>query len=137
MTDISQLKKTEARLEHLVHYDPLTNLANRRLVQSRLQHTLERAERQGGRGAVMFLDLDRFKIINDSLGHPIGDELLVALTRRLSARLRDSDTMGRLGGDEFLILIEEINRPEDAAGVAQTLLQLLEQPFVLPSGPEL
>ncbi|AFL74284.1 EAL domain-containing protein [Thiocystis violascens] len=137
MTDISQLKESEARLEHLVHYDPLTNLPNRRLVQSRLQHALEHAERYRHRIAVLFLDLDRFKNVNDSLGHPVGDELLEALTRRLSQRLREDDTLGRLGGDEFLILLENLERPEDAGGVAQTLLQLLETPFRLPSGPEL
>ena len=137
ITDISQIKESEARLEHLVHYDPLTNLPNRRLVQSRLQHALEQAERHRHRLAVLFLDLDRFKNINDSLGHPVGDELLEALARRLSERLREDDTLGRLGGDEFLLLLEHLERPEDAAGVAQTLLQLLEQPFLLPSGPEL
>jgi diguanylate cyclase (GGDEF)-like protein/PAS domain S-box-containing protein len=131
MTDISQLKQSEARLEHLVHYDPLTHLPNRRLVQSRLQHALERADRQGQRVAVLFLDLDRFKNVNDSLGHPAGDELLEALARRLSERLREDDTLGRLGGDEFLILLENLEHPEDAAGVAQTLLQLLEDPFIL------
>ncbi|TCT21356.1 EAL domain-containing protein [Thiobaca trueperi] len=137
ITDISQIKESEARLEHLVHYDPLTNLPNRRLVQSRLQHALEQAERQRWRLAVLFLDLDRFKNVNDSLGHPVGDELLEALARRLSARLREDDTLGRLGGDEFLLLLERLARPEDAADVAQMLLQLLEQPFILPSGPEI
>ena len=137
MTDISQLKRSEAQLEHLVHYDPLTNLPNRRLVQSRLQHAIDRAERQRAHVAVLFLDLDRFKNVNDSLGHPVGDELLEALTGRLSARLREDDTLGRLGGDEFLILLETLARPEDAGSVAQSLLQLLEEPFVLPSGHEL
>ncbi len=137
MTDISQLKQSEARLEHLVHYDPLTHLPNRRLVQSRLQHALEHADRQGHRVAVLFIDLDRFKNVNDSLGHPVGDELLEALAQRLSERLREDDTLGRLGGDEFLLLLEHLERPEDAAGVAQTLLRLLEQPFHLPSGHEI
>lgn len=137
MTDISRLKRSEAQLEHLVHYDPLTNLPNRRLVQSRLQHAIDRAERQHEHVGVLFLDLDRFKNVNDSLGHPVGDELLEALTGRLSARLREDDTLGRLGGDEFLILLENLQRPEDAGSVAQSLLQLLEEPFVLPSGPEL
>ncbi|PQJ95762.1 hypothetical protein CXB77_12955 [Chromatium okenii] len=131
MTDISQLKQSEAQLEHLVHYDPLTHLPNRRLVQSRLQHAIERAERQGQRVAVLFLDLDRFKNVNDSLGHPAGDELLTTLAQRLSERLREEDTVGRLGGDEFLIVLENITEPEDAAGVAQTLLKLLEKPFSL------
>ena len=137
MTDISQLKQSEARLEHLVHYDPLTNLPNRRLVQSRLQHALEHADRRGGRVAVLFVDLDRFKNINDSLGHPAGDALLESLAQRLSQRVREDDTLARLGGDEFLVLLENLQRPEDAASVAQTLLSLLQEPFYLPSGHEL
>ncbi|MDO9227873.1 MAG: EAL domain-containing protein [Pseudomonadota bacterium] len=136
MTDISQLKQSEARLEHLAHYDPLTDLPNRLLLQSRLEHALERAERHQQQLAVLFLDLDRFKNVNDSLGHPVGDELLEALARRLSERLREDDTLGRLGGDEFLVLLENLGRAEEAAGVAQTLLQLLDQPFSLPSGHE-
>ncbi len=136
MTDISQLKQSEARLEHLAHYDPLTDLPNRLLLQSRLEHALEHAERHQQQIAVLFLDLDRFKDVNDSLGHPVGDELLEALARRLGERLREDDTLGRLGGDEFLVLLENLERPEDAAGVAKTLLQLLEQPFSLPSGHE-
>jgi len=136
MTDISQLKQSEARLEHLAHYDPLTDLPNRLLLQSRLEHALEHAERHQQQIAVLFLDLDRFKNVNDSLGHPVGDELLEALARRLSERLREDDTLGRLGGDEFLVLLENLGRAEEAAGVAQTLLQLLDQPFSLPSGHE-
>jgi diguanylate cyclase (GGDEF)-like protein/PAS domain S-box-containing protein len=136
MTDISQLKQSEARLEHLAHYDPLTDLPNRLLLQSRLEHALERAERDRQQVAVLYLDLDRFKNINDSLGHPVGDELLAALARRLRQRLREDDTLGRLGGDEFLVVLENLERPQFAAGVAQTLIQLLEQPFALPSGHE-
>ena len=137
MTDISQLKQSEARLEHLVHYDPLTNLPNRRLVQSRLEHALERADRQGGWVAVLFVDLDRFKTVNDSLGHPSGDALLEAFAQRLSERVREDDTLARLGGDEFLVLLENLQRPEDAAGVAESLLKLLQRPFHLPDGQEL
>ncbi|MGB4334052.1 MAG: EAL domain-containing protein [Chromatiaceae bacterium] len=137
MTDISQLKESEARLEDLVHYDSLTRLPNRRLLQSRLEHALEHAERQGRELAVLFIDLDRFKHVNDSLGHPVGDALLVAMAQRLSQRVRAEDTLGRLGGDEFLLLMEQPIRPEDAAGLAQTLLGLLEQPFILPGEPEI
>ncbi|MBK1642521.1 two-component system response regulator [Chromatium okenii] len=132
MTDISQLKQSEAQLKHLAHYDPLTHLPNRLLVHTRLQQALDRAERQRQRVAVLFLDLDRFKNVNDSLGHPAGDELLEALARRLSARLLDDHTIiGRLGGDEFLIVLEQITCPESAALVAQKVLKLLEQPFNL------
>ena len=81
-TDISQIKQSEERLEHLAHYDPLTDLPNRLLVQSRLQHAIERAERHGDRVAALSIDLDRFKTVNDSLGHPVGDELLAALAQR-------------------------------------------------------
>ncbi len=137
MTDISQLKESEARLEDLVHFDPLTHLPNRRLVQSRLQHALDHAERQGQGLAALFIDLDRFKNVNESLGHPVGDALLVALTQRLSQHVRIEDTLGRLGGDEFLLLMEHPERPEDAAGVAQTLLRLLGEPFSLPGAPEI
>ncbi|EXJ15436.1 EAL domain-containing protein [Imhoffiella purpurea] len=137
MTDISQLKQSEARLEHLVHFDPLTNLPNRRLLLSRVQHAIEQAGRKRKRVALLFIDLDRFKHVNDSLGHPVGDELLVALTERLRTRLREEDTLGRLGGDEFLVLLENLDRPEDAGKVARILLELLEEPFWLPSGPTL
>ncbi|OYY93081.1 MAG: two-component system response regulator [Hydrogenophilales bacterium 28-61-23] len=136
MTDISQLKRSEAQLEHLAHHDPLTGLPNRLLLQSRLIHALERADRHRQRVAVLYIDLDRFKNINDSLGHPVGDELLQSLSLRMTERLREDDTLGRLGGDEFLLILEDLDRPEYAAGVAQNLIHLLERPFDLPSGHE-
>ncbi len=137
MTDISQIKQSEANLERLAHYDPLTDLPNRLLIHSRLGHTLKQARREEARVAVLFLDLDRFKNVNDSLGHPVGDTLLQALTRRLSERLRDEDSFGRLGGDEFLIILNHANRPESAAMVARQLIGLLEEPFTLPNGNEI
>lgn len=100
-TDISQIKQSEAQLAHLAHYDPLTGLPNRLLVQSRLHHAVERAQRYNLRVATLYIDLDRFKNVNDSLGHPIGDELLIKLTERLKNRLREEDALARLGGDEF------------------------------------
>ncbi|MHB1085540.1 MAG: EAL domain-containing protein [Thiobacillus sp.] len=136
MTDISQLKDTEARFEHLAHYDSLTGLPNRLLLQSRLRHALESAERHQYRVAVLYIDLDRFKNINDSLGHPVGDELLEALSQRMQERLRDEDTLGRLGGDEFLLILEDVQRPEDAAGIAMEIINMLEHSFALPSGHE-
>jgi diguanylate cyclase (GGDEF)-like protein/PAS domain S-box-containing protein len=136
MTDISQLKRSEAQLDHLAHHDPLTGLPNRLLLQSRLEHALERAERHKQRVAVLYIDLDRFKNINDSLGHPVGDELLQALSLRMSERLREDDTLGRLGGDEFLLILEDLDRSEYVAGVAQNLIHLLERAFQLPSGHE-
>ncbi len=136
MTDLSQIKDSEARLEHLAHYDPLTTLPNRLLLQSRLGHSLDTAERLQQRLAVLYIDLDRFKNINDSLGHPAGDVLLEALAQRLQEHLPGENTLGRLGGDEFLLIRENLERPEDAAGIAKNLIALLDQPFRLPSGHE-
>lgn len=136
-SDISQIKESEARLERLAHFDPLTDLPNRLLVQSRLRHALEHAERHGHRVGVLYLDLDRFKTVNDSLGHPSGDELLGLLAGRLSKRLRDEDTLARLGGDEFLLVLEHIETPEAAATVAQSMIDLLLPPFHLYGGQEI
>ena len=128
-SDISHIKRSEAQLEHLTLYDPLTELPNRLLFNSRLEHALERARHQHSRIAVLCLDLDRFKTVNDSLGHPVGDELLIALARRLAGTLDEDDTLGRLGGDEFVILLEDLKHGEDAATVTQRLLHALEKPF--------
>ncbi|QDF98771.1 two-component system response regulator [Azoarcus sp. DD4] len=135
-TDISKLKQTEDRLNYLAHHDPLTDLPNRLLVLSRLEHALEGAQRRGLRVAVMFLDLDRFKTVNDSLGHAAGDELLRAVAGRLRGALREEDTLGRLGGDEFMVLLEHVEAPADAAVVARHLVDALGAPFVLSSGHE-
>ncbi len=135
-TDISQLKRTEEQLTQLVHYDPLTGLPNRLLGQSRLTHAVERAHRDRQRVGVLFIDLDRFKNVNDSLGHPVGDELLRAIAQRMRQRLRDEDTLARLGGDEFLVVLENLHRPEDAASTAQILFTLLAESFTLPAGQE-
>ena len=131
-SDLSQIKQSESMLEHLAHYDPLTELPNRLLIRSRLEHALEQARTQGTHLAVLCLDLDRFKNINDSLGHPAGDQLLHELAKRLGAHLHTPDiTLGRLGGDEFVILMEDLKQVESAAIVAQDVLRLLEQPFQL------
>ncbi len=135
--DITQMKQSEAQLAHLAHYDPLTGLPNRLLVQSRLYHAIERAQRHNLRIATLYVDLDRFKNVNDSLGHPIGDELLIMLAARLKKRLREEDTLARLGGDEFLLVLEDIKEPSEPASVAQTLIDLLATPFALPSGHEI
>jgi diguanylate cyclase (GGDEF)-like protein/PAS domain S-box-containing protein len=136
MTDITQIKESEANLERLAHYDPLTGLPNRLLTQSRVEHALEQAKRTRRGMAVLFLDIDRFKNVNDSLGHPAGDRLLRAIGERLRQRLRGEDTLGRLGGDEFLILLDHCERPEDAGNVARDLIGVLEAPFVLPDRDE-
>ncbi|MCQ8103058.1 EAL domain-containing protein [Methylomonas sp. SURF-2] len=135
--DISEIKESEARLERLAHFDTLTDLPNRLLARSRLQHAVERAERHGHKVGVLYLDLDRFKTVNDSLGHPSGDELLGLLAGRLNKRLRDEDTLARLGGDEFLLVLEHIESPVTAATVAQSVIDLLLPPFRLSGGQEI
>ena len=136
MTDISQLKRSEAELQRLAHYDPLTALPNRVLVNLRLEHAIEHARRKEHGIAVLFIDLDRFKDVNDSFGHPVGDELLVMIAARLRARVRGEDTLARVGGDEFLMVMESISAPEEAAFVARALIRLLEDPFLLSGGQE-
>jgi len=136
MTDISQIKRSEAELERLAHFDPLTGLPNRVLVRLRLEHAIEQARRKGHGLAVLFIDLDRFKDVNDSFGHPVGDELLVMIAARLKGRVRGEDTLARLGGDEFLMVMEAVHAPDEAAVVARALIQLLEEPFALSGGHE-
>ncbi|GAB2177742.1 bifunctional diguanylate cyclase/phosphodiesterase [Dongia sp. agr-C8] len=133
-SDITNIKRSQEELHKLAHHDPLTGLPNRLLLHSRLEHALERSRRHGEIGAVLFLDLDRFKNVNDSLGHPAGDELLIHVAQRLRARLRDSDTLARLGGDEFVVVLEGVGTPERAAAVAQTLIERLAESFELDGG---
>ena len=135
-SDISQIKHSEAQLEHLAHHDPLTDLPNRVLFQSRLGHAIHVARRHEQRLGLLFLDMDGFKNINDSLGHPAGDELLQAIARRMTEHLRAVDTLARLGGDEFVILLENLRDSREAAIVAQNVLSLLLKPFPLEAGQE-
>jgi diguanylate cyclase (GGDEF)-like protein/PAS domain S-box-containing protein len=130
-TDISERKRSEERIRHLAEHDALTGLPNRALLQDRLVQTLARAERVHGRLALLYIDLDRFKLINDSLGHPVGDALLQEVAHRLLAMVRVSDTVSRLGGDEFLVLLAEIEGAEDAARVAQKMLDVLALPCLV------
>ncbi|WP_457788108.1 bifunctional diguanylate cyclase/phosphodiesterase [Pseudomonas sp. PL-6] len=127
--DISSLKHAQARLDHQAHHDPLTGLPNRLLFENRLRSALEGSRADDQLGAVLFLDLDRFKQINDSLGHPVGDLLLKAIAERLKLQLRDIDTVARLGGDEFIILLPGLHQPQDAEQVAQKLLECFAAPF--------
>lgn len=136
-SDVTELRASEMRLEQLAHYDPLTGLANRTLLFSRLDHAVAHARRTNTRGAVLFLDLDRFKTINDSLGHPVGDELLVAIARRLQSRVRAGDTFARLGGDEFILVVEGLRQTADAASLAMELADTLTEPFTIASGATL
>jgi len=129
--DISKQKQAQERIEYLAHYDTLTGLTNRTLFYERLKHTIALAKRSERRFALMFLDLDRFKPINDTFGHGIGDLLLKEVAERLRECLRESDTVARLGGDEFTVILPEINANEEALTVASKLVQLIAQPYQL------
>jgi len=128
-SDISNIKHSEQRLEHLAHYDPLTQLPNRLLLNARLHHALEHARRNQSMLALLFLDLDRFKNINDSLGHVTGDRLLVEVGARLRQCLRDEDTIARIGGDEFTLLLEQVQEPGNAGTTAEKILLAFSRPF--------
>jgi diguanylate cyclase (GGDEF)-like protein/PAS domain S-box-containing protein len=129
--DISAIQQSREELYHLAHHDPLTMLPNRLLFHDRLGHAIELARREERQIAVLFLDLDRFKKVNDSLGHPIGDKLLQEVAKRIKNRLREEDTLGRLGGDEFILLIEQLGEAREAAMVAQKMLEAFVQPFTV------
>ncbi|MBK6857076.1 MAG: diguanylate cyclase [Microthrixaceae bacterium] len=128
---VGELTAREAELSHQALHDPLTGLANRRLFGDRVDHALERSRRTGERTAVLFIDLDDFKTVNDSLGHPAGDQLLVGVATRISACVRPGDTVARLGGDEFGIVMEGLASPDEAAVVAARVLDALEIAFPL------
>ncbi len=134
--DISLMKDSEARLEFLAHHDPLTRLPNRLLFNQQIELALHQAQRENRRLAVLLLDLDRFKDINDSYGHLAGDELLQHVAQRLTGRLRQSDTLARLGGDEFALLMHDLRYDDDAARLASELLGALSQPWRSSDGVE-
>jgi diguanylate cyclase (GGDEF)-like protein/PAS domain S-box-containing protein len=130
-TDITAQKLAEQRVMYNAFHDTLTGLANRALLLERLGHTMTRSQRSDAtRFAVLLFDLDRFKVINDSMGHLIGDQLLIGLARRIEGCVRPGDTFARLGGDEFAILLEQIADPNDAIRVADRILQALKEPFI-------
>ncbi|HEX3583134.1 MAG TPA: EAL domain-containing protein, partial [Thermoanaerobaculia bacterium] len=128
-TDITERKLAVERLMHDAFHDGLTGLPNRALFMDRLQRAMEMRRRHDALFAVLFLDLDRFKVVNDSLGHTFGDELLVGVAQRLTSMLRASDTVARLGGDEFAMLIEAIERDTDAVRAAQRVQDAVSAPF--------
>lgn len=134
--DITSLKSSEEKLEFLAHHDPLTKLPNRLMLLSRLEHAIALARRDQTQLALLMLDLDRFKNVNDSFGHLAGDELLQQVAERLTGKLRSVDTVTRLGGDEFTILLESIASPEDAARVANNIIKTLESPWTLSDNIE-
>ncbi|SDG91823.1 PAS domain S-box-containing protein/diguanylate cyclase (GGDEF) domain-containing protein [Pseudomonas flavescens] len=134
--DISELKAAQAQIQHLAYHDPLTNLPNRALLMDRLTQQIALLQRHGMRGALLFLDLDHFKHINDSLGHPVGDAVLKLITARLEASVREEDTVARLGGDEFVVLLTGIEGKlnqviNHARGAADKLRKLLSDPMLL------
>jgi diguanylate cyclase (GGDEF)-like protein/PAS domain S-box-containing protein len=127
--DISERKRTEARIRYLAHHDALTGLPNRLLFRDRIGHAIAQARRAHKQAAVLFLDLDGFKHINDSLGHEIGDKLLRMTARRLEGCLRHGDSVARLGGDEFVISLSDLTDNRDAMPIAEKVLQALREPF--------
>jgi diguanylate cyclase (GGDEF)-like protein/PAS domain S-box-containing protein len=129
--DITERKALEEQLQHQAFHDLLTGLPNRALFMDRLEHALTRANRRGGKVAVLFTDLDNFKVINDSLGHKAGDQLLAAVADRLKACLRPEDTAARLGGDEFTILVEDVASVGEAVQIAERIAEILQPPFAL------
>lgn len=131
ISDISELKEAQLQMETLAFYDPLTGLANRRLFRDRLKKSISKAQRGKTAVALMFIDMDKFKRINDTLGHDAGDLLLVEVARRLQENMRDTDTVSRVGGDEFTVLLTDINSSTDALLIAEKLLRTLSEPFVV------
>lgn len=127
--DITERKQNEEKIHHLANFDPLTALPNRFQLEERLIYLLKMAKRNGDPFAIMFLDLDRFKEINDTLGHDVGDTLLVELAGRLGSVLREGDTLARLGGDEFVLLLPDTDA-KGAGAVAQKMLELIEMPVI-------
>lgn len=129
--DVSEARAMALKMTHLAHHDPLTNLPNRLLLQDRTTQALQQAGRNGGQVALFMLDLDHFKTINDSVGHTIGDQLLLQLAKRLQLILRSGDTISRQGGDEFIILIPEIRHVDEVSQLAERLLEACATPFLL------
>ena len=128
-SDISERKASEERMHHLAHSDALTGLANRMLLTDRIHQALSKARRDRKRAAVLFFDLDRFKPVNDQLGHDVGDLLLQQVAQRVLACVRESDTVARLGGDEFVVLLTEIEEEANALAVGRKILDALQRPF--------
>jgi diguanylate cyclase (GGDEF)-like protein/PAS domain S-box-containing protein len=131
--DVTLARALALKLAHYGQHDDLTDLPNRILLNDRLTQTISAAQRHHAHFAVLYLDLDRFKHINDSLGHPVGDRLLQSVALRITECVRGADTVSRLGGDEFVILLAEISRPQDAAACADKLLQAIRSPYLMDS----
>jgi diguanylate cyclase (GGDEF)-like protein/PAS domain S-box-containing protein len=133
--DITERKLLEEQLRQAAFHDVLSGLPNRALFMDRLEHALHRTERRGHRIALLFLDLDNFKQVNDRFGHQGGDQVLVAVARRLQSCLRPEDTAARLGGDEFTVLLEDVREPEDIRRVASRILESIREPIAVGNTP--
>ncbi len=130
-SDISEKKSLEKTLQHLAQHDHLTDLPNRILLNDRLEHAMIRADRKNKKLAALFLDLDNFKIINDENGHDVGDYILIQVTKRLKESVRKGDTLSRYGGDEFIVVMEEIDTDDDAKKLAMKLIDSINPDFIL------
>jgi diguanylate cyclase (GGDEF)-like protein/PAS domain S-box-containing protein len=131
LRDLTDYKEKEARILHLANHDSLTGLPNRNLLQDRIEQAILHGQRHGTRVAVLFIDLDNFKTINDSLGHDVGDMLLQRVSLRVAECVREKDTVARQGGDEFIVVITELNNPQDAGVVATNILGALSAPYTI------
>lgn len=131
---IAQLRSRQQQLEAQLHHDELTGLANRKLLQDRFQCAMERAKRSGDCFAVLMVDLDGFKAINDHYGHAAGDTVLVAVADRLQSSVRTCDTVARLGGDEFVLIVEAVHDAQEVALVSRKLIHILSQAIQLDCG---
>jgi len=131
--DVSESRAITQKMSHLAEHDELTSLPNRALLNDRLEHGITLARRHGRQMAVLFIDLDHFKHINDSLGHLIGDQILKAVARRIALCIRNSDTVSRQGGDEFIVLLSEVNRAEDAESIAEKIRLAVMVPYTIDS----
>jgi diguanylate cyclase (GGDEF)-like protein/PAS domain S-box-containing protein len=136
-TDISRMHHATSHLEHLAYYDALTELPNRSLLDARLTHTIETARRAHTLCALILIDLDGFKTVNDTMGHQGGDELLQLVGKRLGEHLRETDTVARWGGDEFAVVLGGLSEARDATRITQLLIERLSAPFRLPNGNEI
>jgi diguanylate cyclase (GGDEF)-like protein/PAS domain S-box-containing protein len=131
MHDITERRRSEEAIQHMAYHDPMTGLPNRLLFYDRFSQVLAHARRNQEQFAVILLDLDKFKEINDRFGHGVGDQLLRGVAERLTSQMRDGDTVARFGGDEFLLLLPGMRKIEDLAPLGQKILQAFEQPFAV------
>ena len=129
--DITEQKQAEERIQHVAHHDNLTGLPNRLLFNDRLGQAISLAKRDSSQFALLYLDLDKFKPVNDTLGHDAGDQLLNSVANRIREHVRESDTVARVGGDEFTVILRDISSRQDAAAVAQKIIAALAAPFRL------